>query len=251
MVEISGLAIAAFGILLGGLLKGVAGMGAPLLAIPVLAAIYDVPTAIAVMALSLLVSNIWQMWDNRDAREARHTLLLMLVGCGIGVVLGTFLLGIAPEAWLAVTLAVLVFSYVVLHLTRPDVALSPPGARRLAVPAGLLTGFLQGTAGISTPVSVTFVHAQRLPRRAHLFAVSSIFVVMSATQIAALSVAGVMNLWLAAASVAALVPMMAGVWLGQYFGSRVSQRAFERITLAVLALVAIGLAAKVLPEILA
>ena len=251
MIEITGLVIAALGILFGGLLKGAAGMGAPLLAIPVLAAIYDVPTAIAVMSLPLLVSNIWQMWDNRDAREARRTLVLLLVGCGIGVVLGTFLLGVAPEAWLAIALATLVFAYVALHFARPEFALSPSRAMHAAVPVGIVTGVLQGAAGISTPVSVTFVHAQRLARRAHLYAVSAVFVVMSATQIVALSATGVMNIWLAAASVAGLAPMMAGVWLGQYLGGRVSQRAFERLTLTVLAVVAIGLLIKAAPEIFA
>lgn len=250
MIEITSLALAALAIMLGGVLKGAVGMGAPLLAIPALAAIYDVPTAIAVMTLSLLVSNVWQMWDNRRAREGQKTLLLFLAGCALGVALGTFLLGVAPDSWLAVTLAVVVFSYVGLHLARPDISLSASKAQRSAVPVGIVTGIMQGAAGISTPVSVTFVHAQRLERRAHLFAVSAIFVVMSATQIVALSVSGVMNVGLAVASAAGVAPMMAGVWLGQYLGSLVSQRTFERLTLIVLVFVAIGLVAKALPELL-
>jgi uncharacterized membrane protein YfcA len=44
---------------------------------------------------------------------------------------------------------------------------------------------------------------------------------------------------------------MAGVWLGQYLGSRVGQKTFERLTLAVILLIAVGLLAKAVPEILA
>ena len=47
------------------------------------------------------------------------------------------------------------------------------------------------------------------------------------------------------------MPIMAGVWLGQYLGGRASQKTFERLTLAVIALIAVGLLAKAIPEILA
>jgi uncharacterized membrane protein YfcA len=251
MIEIAGLAFAALAIMFGGLLKGAVGMGAPLVAIPILAGIYGVKTAIAVMTVPLIVSNLWQMWSYRKAPEGRDALLRLLAGCAVGVVLGTFLLGIVPEAWLAVVLAALLFAYLALYLSRPDVTLTPTIARLTAVPVGLVTGVLQGAAGISTPVSVTFIHSQRLPREAHLFAVSAMFTILSATQILALTAVGVMTWRLIALSIAALVPIMAGVWLGQYLGSRVSKKTFERLTLAAIALIAVGLLAKAVPEILA
>jgi uncharacterized membrane protein YfcA len=250
MPEILLFVLAGLAIFFGGLLKGAVGMGAPLVSVPVLAAIYGVRTAIAVMTVPLIVSNLWQIWTYRRSMEGRNTLLLLLAGCIVGVVLGTFLLGIAPDAWLAVVLAGLLFAYLVFALSRPEFALSAQRARRLAAPMGLVTGILQGAAGISTPVSVTFIHAQRLTREAHIFAVSAVFMVLSATQILALAAIGVMTWRLAAASTAALAPIMAGVWIGQFLGERVSRRTFERLTYAVLAMIAIGLLAKALPEIL-
>jgi uncharacterized protein len=250
MPEILLFVAAGLAIFFGGLLKGAVGMGAPLVSVPVLAAIYGVRTAIAVMTIPLIVSNLLQIWTYRRAREGRNALMRLLAGCVVGVVLGTFLLGVAPEAWLAVVLAVLLAAYLVFSLARPEFSLSAATARHAALPVGLATGVLQGAAGISTPVSVTFIHAQRLTRDAHLFAVSTMFTVLSMTQIVALSAIGVMTWRLAATSVAALVPIMAGVWAGQLFGDRVSRRAFERLTLAVLAMIAIGLLAKALPEIL-
>jgi uncharacterized membrane protein YfcA len=251
MTEVVQMIIAGLAILSGGLIKGVVGIGAPLVSVPVLAAVYDVPTAIALMTVPLVVSCFWQAWINRRAPLARNTLLLALGGCAAGVVIGTLLLGLVPDAWLAVVLAGLVFSYIALYLARPDIVLSPRAAHRAAVPVGLLTGILQGTAGISTPVSVTFVHAQRLKREPYLLATQSIFTVMAITQIAALSVLGIMNLRLAVASFAGLVPMMAGIWLGQYLGSRASHRTFERLTLVVLALIAFWLLVRAVPGILA
>jgi uncharacterized membrane protein YfcA len=76
------------------------------------------------------------------------------------------------------------------------------------------------------------------------------FTVLSATQIVALAVFGVMTWRLVAASLAALVPIMAGVWVGQLFGDRVGHRTFERLTYAVLTMIAVALLARALPEIL-
>jgi uncharacterized membrane protein YfcA len=175
----------------------------------------------------------------------------LLAGCLVGVVLGTLLLGVLPEAWLSIGLAAILFAYVALSLARPEVALSSPRARQTAVPAGLLAGVLQGAAGLSTPVIVTFIHSQRLARDAHVFAVSSMFMMLSATQIVALSAVGLMSWHLVALGVAALLPIMIGVWVGQYLSDRVSRQTFERLTLAVLLVIAIGLLARAVPDILA
>ena len=48
MIEIAGLAFAALAIAFGGLLKGAVGMGAPLVAIPILAGIYAATLAVFV-----------------------------------------------------------------------------------------------------------------------------------------------------------------------------------------------------------
>jgi len=250
MLEFAAVAAGALAILFGGLLKGVVGMGAPLFAIPVLAAIYGVPTALAVMTLPLIASNLWQMWTYRTATEGRGALALMLAGGVIGIAIGTALLGIVPEAWLATTLGVLLLVYLGVHMARPEFAVTPSAARRAALPVGVVTGMMQGAAGVSTPVSVTFIHSQRLPREAHLFAVSSMFTIMAVTQVVALSAVGIMDLRLAATSVAALAPILIGVWLGQILGEHVSRQVFERLTLVVLLLVALGLLARSLPQIL-
>lgn len=251
MIESFGLLLAGLTILGAGTVKGVVGIGAPLVAVPLLATIYDVPTAIAVMTIPLLVSSSWQMWANRGARLRRGTLLLLLSGCVAGVVIGTLLLGVIPHVWLDFVLAALVFGYVAIHLGRPDIVLSQQGAHRAAAPVGVVTGILQGAAGVSTPVSVTFVLAQHLKREAFLFATQSIFTVMAVTQILSLSTVGIMTPELGLASLAALVPMMVGTWLGQYLGHLASQRTFERLTLAVLVLIAISLVADGLSEALA
>jgi uncharacterized membrane protein YfcA len=249
VIEFLAPAAAAFAIFLGGLIKGAVGLGAPLVAVPVLAAIYGVKTAIAVMTVPLIVSNIWQIWTYRATVEGRSMLKLLLLGCIAGVVLGTFLLGLLPEAWLSLFLALMLFLYLGLALARPSWILPQPIATKLALPVGFVTGTLQGAAGLSTPVGATFIHAQRLGREAQVFAASAMFFTLSATQIVALFTIDVMTAELALASVAALLPIMLGVWSGQYLGARFSRKTFERMTLLVILAVAVGLLAQSLPDL--
>jgi uncharacterized membrane protein YfcA len=251
MTDFLPMIIAGLAIFFGGLMKGVVGIGAPLVATPVIAHTYDVPTAIAVMTVSLAVSSFWQAWEHRRAPIARNTLLLLLGGCALGVLVGTHLLGVTADAWLEVVLAILVFAYVAVHVTRPDLGLSARAALRAALPVGLTTGVLQGTTGVSTPVSVTFVLAQGLKRDPYLLETQSIFTVMAVAQMIALSVYGIMTPQLATASLAGLVPMMAGVWLGQRIANHVSNRLFEVLTLIVMSLIAASLLFRALPEIFA
>jgi hypothetical protein len=44
---------------------------------------------------------------------------------------------------------------------------------------------------------------------------------------------------------------MTGIWLGQYLSRFTSQRIFERLTLVVLSLIAVGLLVRAIPEVMA
>ena len=52
-------------LILGGILKGATGAGAPVIAVPVIAIYFDVPTAVAVMVLPNFTTNLIQSWKYR------------------------------------------------------------------------------------------------------------------------------------------------------------------------------------------
>jgi uncharacterized membrane protein YfcA len=250
MAEIIDVILAGLTILSAGLLKGILGIGAPLVAVPILAALYDVPTAIVVMTFPLVVSSFAQAWTHRKAAFDRATLIRLLGGCAAGAAIGTLLLDVLPDAWLSLVLAAFVFAYVAIHLARPDLAISAPTACRVAAPVGLLIGVMQGAAGVSTPLSVTFILAQKLARDPYLLATQAMFVTLGLTQILVLSVVGIMTFDLVAVSAIAVLPMLVGVWMGNAVGDHVSRDTFERLTLVVISLIAVSLVVKAVPRII-
>jgi len=240
-----GFAVLAFA--LGGVLKGAVGAGVPLVAAPVLGAFYGVPTAVAVLVVPNLLSNIVQVWTLR-AHALPPRFLLSFSGGGMaGVVLGSVLLVLLPVAVLSVLMVAAILAYVALRLARPDWVLSRPAAQRFALPAGALGGFLQGTTGISAAASVSYLNAMRLPREAFIATISVFFVTMTAIQIPALWAVGVLTGERLALGFGGLAVVLVAMPVGAWLGRRASARVFDRVLLALLLAIAAKLVFDLLP----
>ncbi len=228
----------------GAIAKGATGMGLPLIAVPVLAASLGLPHAISVMTIPLLVTNVWQVWRFRGERSRPELRFVapMVVGGAVGIALGTWVLTRLDEGVLSTGLGVVLLGYVALRLLRPDTALGSEGGRRAALPAGLAAGILQGSTGLSSPVVVTFIHAMRLGYAPHVFAVSLVFLMLSAAQLPALVVSGILRADWLLEGLFAMLPVLCFMPVGQWVGTRISRTAFDRLILALLALMGCKLA---------
>ncbi len=225
-------------IVAGGLFKGATGLGLPLVAIPIMASTVGLPYAISIMIVPILVSNIWQVWEFRRAREDPKLGFLpwFLVLAGVGVATGTLFLKLLPADVLALILGCGLLLYFAFRLMRPHFVLTTRHAKRLAAPMGLLSGLLHGATGVSGPISIPFIHAMRLDRPAHILAVSSLFLVLAVVQLPSLFVAGITRLDWLAHGVVALLPLAASMPVGQWLARRFSPRTFDYVILAFLGL---------------
>lgn len=223
----------------GGLIKGATGAGAPVVAVPVVAAIFDVRLAVAVMALPNLCTNLWQMLNYRRHRLDMTWTFRFVVTGAVGAGAGTCLLAIVPERFLLFSLAVVVTSYVLLRLMRPQFKMTESVGRRLAVPVGLVGGLLQGAAGISAPVSVSYLNAMRLDRPVFIFTISTFFAAMSLVQLPALVATGLLSFQVLLMSLMALIPLFVALPLGAFAARWLSPQGFDRLILLLLTALAV------------
>ena len=226
----------------GGILKGATGAGAPILAIPAMAAFHDVRFAIVIMTVPNLVTNLLQAWRNRKHRLRASFLIPFLLSAAFGVVLGTWVLVGLDAKTLSLIVALAVLLYLILRVTKTNWQLSAPLAVRLAAPFGFLSGVVQGSAGISAPVSLSFLNAMQLDRLTFMSTVSMLFVTFVTVQLPALAFAGVLTLGGFLLSCAALLPMLMGMSFGAFISRTVSRQAFDRLIMLLL----VGLAVKML-----
>ena len=64
------IAICATAILCGGVIKGTLGVGLPLFAVPVMSLFISSTQAIALVSIPVLVSNIWQVWQEGSLKTS-------------------------------------------------------------------------------------------------------------------------------------------------------------------------------------
>ena len=79
------------------LAKSATGLGYPLIAIPIVAAVVGVETAVVVVTLPNAVANLLVGWRTRHARSESRDVLVLSVTSAVGAVFGAFILVSAPE----------------------------------------------------------------------------------------------------------------------------------------------------------
>lgn len=226
---------------LGGIIKGMTGAGVPIVAVPIIAAVYDIKIAVALLVIPNIVSNLYQAFKYRDhGLEKGFAFKFGFIGA-FGAGLGTVLLAYLPASILSFVIAATIIAYIGLRLSKPDLKLSLELARRLLWPAGLIGGVLQGAVGISAPVSVTLLNSMRIPRSTFVFTISVFFAAMGAVQFPVLISYGLMNWNIAWFGLLAIIPLFATIPLGEWIGSRLSPIIFDRAILVLLAGLAVRL----------
>jgi uncharacterized membrane protein YfcA len=229
----------------GAMVKGATGMGLPLIALPVLTSVFGLQHAIGVMIVPIIVTNAWQVWRLRPERHAESMgfLPMFLLAGVVGTILGTWLLTTLPERWLVLGLGIILLGYVALRVFKPRIVLSAPAAKRFGPLAGAGGGILQGATGISAPIGVTFIHSMSLERTAHVFAVSTMFLVYGLTQLPSMWLAGILKVEWLGQGVLALLPILVFMPVGQFLAAKLSRRAFDLLILAFLAVIGLKMVA--------
>lgn len=242
----TGVILAIAGLLLGGLLKGATGAGAPIIAVPVMAIYFNVPVAVAVFSIPNLLANAVQAWTYRKEQLPWRFMVMFAGGGALGTLAGTVLLANLPAKWLTLGVALAVLVYVAFRLARPGWALAYPLAERLSPAIGTLGGVLFGASGVSAPVTLSFLNAMKLERRTFVGTVTFFFTMMGIVQIPTLLAYGILDGRRLLLSAGALLPILAGMPVGALLARHISRETFDKIILAILTLIAIRLAMQAL-----
>ena len=224
---------------LGGILKGATGAGAPIVTIPVMAAFYDVRIAVIIMVIPNLLTNIGQLYQFRKTILPRFFTISFALGGGIGAFLGTILLVNLPIKILTLSVACIVIIYILLKLIVPSWKLNYIKAKKLVFLMGAGGGILQGSAGLSAPISITFLNSMKLERNQFIPTISVYFGVMSIFQMPTLYYYDFLNLETIIMSCVSTIVLMAFMPFGSWIAKSVSKDSFDKITLILLGFIAL------------
>ena len=225
----------------GGFVKGVTGTGAPLVAIPIIAAFYDVSLAILVMVVPNIAMNVMQVLRYRANIRPAKIAVLMSVGAIPGMFFGTYLLSSAPQDLLLLGLGLFLVAFLALRLFDPHFQISQRVAIKLSLPTGILGGVMQGAVGTSGPLALLFLSGQNLARPMFIGTASAFYLTNSVIQAPALWGAGLLSLGWIGISTLAMLPVWLGMLSGGRAGQKLSAEAFNRWILVLLAILAVRL----------
>ena len=217
------------------LAKSATGLGYPLVAIPLVAAVAGIETAVVAVTLPNAVANVLVGWRTRHARSETRDVLVLSVTSALGAVLGTFVLVSVPEKPLLIVLAASVLMFVVRSLWLGAIAVPPAVGRRASPAVGTAAGVMQGAVGISGPIIGSWLHAYRLPRDAYVFSLSALFLLTGSAQIATLASIGAFDSDRLVAAAVGFGPVLAVLPAGEYVRARLSGPQFDRAVLVLLA----------------
>lgn len=235
------LMVCAVALFAGGFAKGAVGIGLPLVSVPLIATFVSVPKALALLTVPLFVTNIWQSLHGGHGGEVLRRFWLLALVLIVGIGLGTRLLVALDPRTLYLVMGVMVLIYPVLSVLNPTFRVPPQAEGWLGPVIALPSGLIGGMSGFFGPPLILFLAGLRLGKDVFVAAVALIFLSGAIALTVFLAGHGVLGRDDLTASVAALAPALAGIYLGQRVRARISQRVFERALLVVLVLIGINL----------
>ncbi|MEM8811352.1 MAG: sulfite exporter TauE/SafE family protein [Pseudomonadota bacterium] len=224
---------------LGGISKGLLGLGLPMVVMTILGPFLGVKLALALLIVPALLTNIWQAWAGDALVAILKRLWPFFVAAVFGVWIGSLIL-IGSSDWvLLMLLGCGLTVYAAISLVSPP--LPEPGPRELwmAPGAAFTGGILFGMVGNFIVPGILYLQALNLGRNALVQAMGVSFVVLSASLAAFLAGHAVLTMDELAFTLITLPMAVAGMAVGIRLRGLVSEERFR--TLFFVALLAAGI----------
>ena len=219
---------------LAGFVKGMVGLGLPTVSLGLLSIIADLPTAMALLVMPSLATNLWQALAGDQIGPLWRRLWLFLLIVGVMVHFGTQLSTLVEAQFLHRCLGALLVLYAISGLITKPLQLSLRHEKILGPVCGAVNGLLTGLTGTLFVPGVMFLQSIGLPRDALVQAMGMLFVVSTASLGLALYRHDLMPLSLGILSAVALLPALIGMQVGLRLRRRLSQDLFRQLFLIAL-----------------
>lgn len=226
-----------------GAAKGLIGVGMPIVAIPLVSHIIDLPAAVALLSIPLVLSNLRQAVEGGGTVTALRQLAPLLLGFCVGIVIGVKVLLSLDEAWLKPLAGCALLLAGLTVVAKPDLTLSATGERVVGPIAGALGGLFGGLAALSGPI--VFVYLLATSRDKNLFVKHASLYLVFASAVLLLVMSSFAHITLADAgiSLVSVLPVMVGMTLGAKVRPHVPIKLFRLLILMVVFASAVGLIA--------
>ncbi|HXT07310.1 MAG TPA: sulfite exporter TauE/SafE family protein [Roseiarcus sp.] len=230
--------------LLAGLVKGVAGMGLPTVAMGLLGLVAAPAQAAALVVIPSLVTNLWQFLSGRRWLALARRTWPMLAAIGLATWESAGLMT-GPGAARALTwLGLVLVVYAAIGLAKIRISVPARHEAWLSAAVGAATGLVTGATGVFVIPAVPYLQALGFEKDNLVQVLGLSFTTSTLALAAGLASRGAFRLSEAGASALCVAPALIGMTVGQAIRTRVNPATFRLIFLAGLALLGADLIAR-------
>jgi uncharacterized membrane protein YfcA len=232
------IAAVACSLILAGLLKGIIGVGMPVVALPLLSLFIDIKSAAMLMSMPLIFSNVPQALEGGQTGRCLMQLMPVILGTIPGLFLGVRVLLVVDTSVAKIIAGLVLMGIGGVTLLAPKLQLQS----RFVLPTGITFGFfggiLGGIAAMAGPLVFIFLLAKGLSGKTFTKE-ASLYLIVSAGLLAILLTASRQFSWLdVSVSAAAMLPVVLGMYVGQHMRDKIAPETFEKLVL--IAVIAAG-----------
>jgi len=196
--------------ILAGLVKGTIGIGLPTAGISLTAQITDARTAIALVIIPMLLTNVWQVWRSRTNIDRAIQYWPLAITMAVGIVAFSV---VAPK--ISIGLVTLMLGVTVLVFSIVSLAREIP-----ALPSKF-----------ETPAQLIYMSAARVDKTTFVAVVGVLLMLGSLTLAISYSSVGLITRGQAIASAMLVIPSIIGFSIGERIRERLDEALFKRLVL--------------------
>jgi len=235
------LAVICFAFSLGGLVKGISSFGLPTVAIPILVLVLPPPTAISVLAVPLVLSNLFQMLLAGNIKQSIRNHWTLYVPVLLTLPIGVYLLASADGSTLAIILGLVLITVASLELLGISFAIVKTRQTIIAPIVGVISGVIGGMTSLFALLPIFFLVAIGLEKQRFISAVSVLLFSGSTLLAISLQRADHLGPLEATYGLIGMIPIVISIWIGTQLQKRVNQAFFRKFVLSLILIIGISM----------
>jgi len=224
-----------FALACGGFIKGALGVGTPLLTVPMMALVLPPQMAIALMAIPVVVANLWQFSQAGRGGRVIHRFWPTFIAILLGTWIGVKILSVIDEQTLLILVGSAVIAFALLQGSSrrfylPELLVKPAGGF-----FGLASGIIGGISSFFGPMLVVYlISIRNLDKNQFVSSISFLYVSAVVPWVINLYVFGILDNHLLLLSVVATLPVTLGMVAGRKIRAFISEERFKLLIIGIL-----------------
>ena len=213
----------------GGLLKGAVGIGLATVCLAILTIVLDLKSAMVLLLVPVFVTNVWQASFGGHAVTILKRIWPLLLLSSVTCWFAAGIVNLVDISLLTGLLGITLTFYALSVLGGCRFEISAPRERWLGPVVGMINGTLAGLTGSFVVPAVMYLQALGLPRAAFIQAIGIHFTVSALALAVAAGGNSLLTPKLGMLSLAAVIPALVGMTIGQAVRNAMSDRLFGKV----------------------